>query len=54
MASRPSLIFVTVCYMVLGGSSCFSVGMGDWKPKFCRDFILFCLFYFKLRLCIEL
>ena len=44
MASRPSLIFVTVCYMSLGGSSCFSVGVGDWKPKGCRGFILFLSF----------
>ena len=54
MASRPSLIFVTVCYMSLGGSSCFSVGVGDWKPKGCRGFILFLSFYLKLRLCVEL
>ena len=55
MASRPSRIFVTVCYMLLGGSSCFSVGLGGgWRPKFCRGFILFCLFYFKLYLCVEL
>lgn len=54
MASRPSRIFVTVCYMVLGGSSCFSVGGGAGSLNIAVVLFCFCLFYFKLRLCVEL
>ena len=54
MASRPSRIFVTVCYMVLGGSSCFSVGWGAGGLNFVVVLFCFCLFYFKLCLCVEL
>ena len=54
MASRPSRIFVTVCYMLLGGSSCFSVGLGGGGLNFAVVLFCFCLFYFKLRLCVEL
>ena len=55
MASRPSRIFVTVCYMLLGGSSCFSVGLGGAGGlNFAVALFCFCLFYFKLCLCVEL
>ena len=55
MASRPSRIFVTVCYMLLGGSSCFSVGLGGaGSLNFAVALFCFCLFYFKLYLCVEL
>ena len=40
--------------MLLGGFSRFPVGLGGWRPKFCRGFILFLSFYFKLCLCVEL
>ena len=54
MASRPSRIFVTVCYMVLGGSSCFSVGGGAGSLNIAVVLFCFCLFYLKLCLYIEL
>ena len=54
MASRPSRIFVTVCYMLLGGYSCFSVGEGAGCLNVAVVLFCFCLFYFKLCLCVEL
>lgn len=55
MASRPSRIFVTVCYMVLGGSSCFSVGVGGaGRLNIAVVLFCFCLFYLKLCLRVEL
>ena len=54
MASRPSQYFMTVCYMVLGGFSRFPVGLGGGGLNFAVVLFCFCLFYFKLRLCVEL
>ena len=54
MASRSSLIFVTVCYMLLGGSSCFSVGLGAGNLNFVVVLFCFCLFYLKLHLYVVL
>lgn len=50
----PPSIFMTVCYMLLGGSSCFSVGVGVGCLNAAVVLFCFCLFYFKLCLCVEL